>query len=206
MACAGPDATVSEFVDGAGAMHKVVAFKPQPGLTPEMALFYQSGAFPLNVTVNDKVRETHGWAGFPCSRGLGRVPKALRAYAFSKHPSHSPDARHPYPPTPELLLVPPLASDRPHLLGEPVRSDTLASHGCSAHGCTTACVHACVHVCMRACVHVCACGVRAWGVLRAPSPSALGCGSNISRTTGATSPHPPSTGLRPTYSTPSTLT
>ena len=69
MACAGPDANVSEFVDGAGAMHKIVVFKPQPGLTPEMALFYQSGAFPLNVTVNGKARKMRAPRAAPRAAG-----------------------------------------------------------------------------------------------------------------------------------------
>lgn len=54
MWCAGENATVAEYVDGAGAEHKIITFKPQPGMTAEMALFYQSGAFPQNVMLNGK--------------------------------------------------------------------------------------------------------------------------------------------------------
>lgn len=34
---------------------QIITFKPQPGLTPEMALFYQSGSFPQYVNLNGKV-------------------------------------------------------------------------------------------------------------------------------------------------------
>jgi hypothetical protein len=148
MWCAGDNATVSEYVDGAGAMHKIVAFKPQPGLTPEMALFYQSGAFPLNVTLKGKVRPRRPGRGRAGAGERGEGPRqegagstegkggahacgpATLALCARRRPRggdsalmapHAPSS--PLPPfsTPELLLVPPVAPHRPHLLGEPVR-------------------------------------------------------------------------------------
>lgn len=79
MWCAGENATVREYVDKAGAMHKIITFAPQPGLTPEMAIFYQSGSFPLNVDVNGKVGITRA-----------RPRQRMRVWRVPSHASRPP--------------------------------------------------------------------------------------------------------------------
>ena len=109
MWCAGANATVREYTDGAGADHKIITFKAQPGLTPEMALFYQAGSFPQNINllgkkVRARVRVLRGEEGlFFC--GAARVsllPELL--------PRSSPRAT----PTPPLTKTHPLSPPHTH--------------------------------------------------------------------------------------------
>ena len=116
MWCAGANATVREYVDGAGANHKIITFKAQPGMTPEMALFYQAGSFPQNINLLGK--KVCAFVFLLLSAVFRCVCGSLNRVSTHQLTTHKKTQIHT---TTELLLVPPVAPDRPHLLGEPVR-------------------------------------------------------------------------------------
>lgn len=55
MWCAPDNATVKEYVDEAGATHRIIALNPQPGLTAQAAQWYTSGFCPPMVVFQGKV-------------------------------------------------------------------------------------------------------------------------------------------------------
>lgn len=55
MWCPDDDATVTEWVDDAGATHRKIVLNPMKNMTAKMAVWFMTPAFPETLVVNGKV-------------------------------------------------------------------------------------------------------------------------------------------------------